>query len=71
MKKQRITDEELLWAAYLEVPEETRMCKDISEMSEQAKATWLAIAKRQLACGWDSRRVVEQMRRERQAAAVA
>lgn len=46
------TDADLAWAAYLCVPAELREAPDIDALSNEARETWLTIARQKLSCGW-------------------
>lgn len=52
MRRRRPTDAELIWAAFLTVPEKDRLARSYEAMSEHARGVWLAIAKMNIAGGW-------------------
>ena len=52
MPRAKPTADELAWAAYLETPEEKRLCARWADMTPQAQQTWREIARRNHAAGW-------------------
>lgn len=53
MRQRRLTEAELIWIAYQEVPPERRRIASYEEMPETARAIWRDIVKKLLANGWD------------------
>lgn len=52
MKRIRLDDESLLWAAYLTIPAESRLAATPDMLTAEARATWLRIGRNLLANGW-------------------